>query len=85
MHLDLLVSLAQVLIHGEVLVLQIVNLALSVPHGSGMLQVQPLAVALHPLKATLILRDSLAVLVIQSVFLQLHTLDNLSKALFLAF
>lgn len=49
MHLDFLISLAKVLIHGEVLVLQIVNLALSVPHGSGMLQVQPLAVALHPL------------------------------------
>jgi len=39
MHLDLLISLAEILIHGEVLVLQIVNLALSVPHSSGMLQI----------------------------------------------
>lgn len=85
MHLDLLISLVKVLIHGEVLVLQIVNLALSVSHSSGMLQVQSLAVALHPLEATLIFRDPLAILVIQSVFLKLHTLDNLSQALFLTF
>lgn len=85
MHLDLLISLAQVLIHGEVLVLQIVNLALSVPHCSGMLQVQSLAVTLHPLKATLVLRDPLAILVIQSVLLQLHTLNDFSEAFFFTF